>query len=221
MTSKIRTLILASAVLAAAPINQQSIAVAKHTTPQISNDTRDDDAEEGHAEARTPSAPEPSQPYPPDPSASAMDEATRVTVLSPELRCLALNVYHEARSESEVGQFAVAAVTLNRVKSRAFPNSVCKVVKQGGEGRHRCQFSWWCDGKNDRPQEEAAWKKAVEISRRSLLGLEDDPTNGALYYHAKYVSPRWSQAFRRTARIGNHLFYKPSKREPTRLAVMD
>jgi spore germination cell wall hydrolase CwlJ-like protein len=131
------------------------------------------------------------------------------------LRCLALNVYHEARSEPEVGQLAVAAVTLNRVRSDAFPDSVCEVVKQGGEKRHRCQFSWWCDGKSDRPTEAEAWKNAKHISRQVLLGLAKDPTNEALYYHATYVKPRWSQNMEQTARIDQHVFYRPKSVEPS------
>jgi spore germination cell wall hydrolase CwlJ-like protein len=135
-----------------------------------------------------------------------------------ELRCLALNIYHEARSESEKGQAAVAAVTLNRVESQSFPGSVCKVVKQGGEKRHRCQFSWWCDGRSDRPTDPAAWDKALELGRESLLGLRDDPTNGALYYHAVHVRPRWSRTFKRTARIGDHIFYRPAKSKSVKVA---
>jgi spore germination cell wall hydrolase CwlJ-like protein len=128
-----------------------------------------------------------------------------------ELHCLALNIYHEARSEPVSGQIAVARVTLNRVKSERFPASVCDVVKQGGEQRNRCQFSWWCDGKSDRPTEKKAWRRSLEISERVLANKVPDPTNGALYYHANYVSPRWSRSFQRTAQIGRHLFYRPSQ----------
>jgi spore germination cell wall hydrolase CwlJ-like protein len=137
-----------------------------------------------------------------------------------DLECLALNVYHEARSEPQEGQLAVAAVTLNRVESESFPNSVCAVVKQGGERLHRCQFSWWCDGKSDKPSDEQAWDTALRLSRLSLLGLAPDPTKGALYYHATYVTPRWSRSFERTARIGAHLFYRPRQAEPLQLASL-
>jgi spore germination cell wall hydrolase CwlJ-like protein len=137
------------------------------------------------------------------------------------LHCLALNIYHEARSESEVGQLAVAAVTLNRLHSEDFPDSICDVVKQGGEQRHRCQFSWWCDGKSDRPTETAAWKRARRVARWSLLGLTDDPTDGALYYHARYVKPGWARGFDRTARIGSHVFYRPDASERLQVASLD
>jgi len=132
-----------------------------------------------------------------------------LSIAKKDLECLALNIYHEARSEPEVGQLAVAAVTLNRVYSESFPNSVCGVVKQGGEELNRCQFSWWCDGKKDTPTNREAWDTALRISRLSLQGKATDPTKGALYYHANYVQPRWSRKFERTAQIGAHLFYRP------------
>lgn len=139
------------------------------------------------------------------------------------LRCLALNIYHEARSEPESGRLAVAAVTLNRVRSPAYPDSVCGVVRQGGERLHRCQFSWWCDGKSDVPTESRAWDQALRLARRSLLGLEEDPTGGATHYHATYVRPRWASVFEDTARIGQHIFYRSeaSPEEPLQLASLE
>jgi spore germination cell wall hydrolase CwlJ-like protein len=63
----------------------------------------------------------------------------------------------------------------------------------------------------------------MRIGRLNLLGLADDPTNGALYYHADYVKPRWSSRFKRTARIGNHIFYRPPRKSeaPQHLAALD
>lgn len=155
-----------------------------------------------------------------DPGASAVSEtrlaaggltlAERDAELDRDLHCLALNIYHEARSEPEAGQIAVARVTLNRVASESFPESVCGVVKQGGGQRHRCQFSWWCDGQSDQPTETRAWRRSLEIGRRVLADEVPDPTHGALYYHADYVKPNWSSRFQRTARIGRHLFYRPT-----------
>jgi spore germination cell wall hydrolase CwlJ-like protein len=135
-----------------------------------------------------------------------------------ELRCLALNIYHEARSESKTGQEAIAAVTLNRVESTSFPNSVCKVVKQGGQKRNRCQFSWFCDGRSDHPTERSAWRRALDISRESLLGVLDDPTNGATFYHTNKVRPSWTRKLHRTARIGDHIFYSLRKHRSVKVA---
>jgi spore germination cell wall hydrolase CwlJ-like protein len=139
---------------------------------------------------------------------SALDASTAI---DEDLRCLALNIYHEARSEPRSGQIAVARVTMNRVESSSFPSSVCDVVRQGGEQRNRCQFSWWCDGKSDEPTEERAWRRSLEIGKRVLADKVSDPTDGALFYHADYVQPKWSRSFNRTAQIGRHLFYRPSR----------
>lgn len=125
-----------------------------------------------------------------------------------QLRCLALNIYWEARSESIAGQLAVAAVTLNRVQNPRFPSDVCDVVRQGGEiRRHRCQFSWWCDGKKDDPVNAESWRRATTLARLVSAGVAKDPTNGALWYHADYVNPAWAERMERVAKIGRHIFY--------------
>ena len=134
--------------------------------------------------------------------------------LNSEFRCLALNVYWEARSESSLGQFAVAAVTLNRVAHERFPGSICEVVQQGGfERRHRCQFSWWCDGKSDDPTNDAAWQAAKSIAYTALFFDPPDPTGGALWYHADYVDPHWRSAMSETTTIGRHIYYRKPVRE--------
>jgi hypothetical protein len=134
--------------------------------------------------------------------------------LDREFECLALNIYWESRSEPSLGQFAVAAVTLNRVAAPSFPDNVCGVVRQGGEDRlHRCQFSWWCDGKNDTPKDDAAWSAARFIAYTVLFFDPPDPTRGALWYHADYVKPSWSKALSRVTKIGRHIYY----REPLRV----
>lgn len=47
-----------------------------------------------------------------------------------ELFCLAQNIYFEARGEGINGMTAVGAITLNRVHSPDFPNTICDVVFQ-------------------------------------------------------------------------------------------
>lgn len=132
--------------------------------------------------------------------------------LNSELRCLALNIYFEARSEGEKGQLAVGHVVMNRVAHRGYPGSVCEVVKQGGEAkRHRCQFSWWCDGRSDQPAHRKAWRRALRLASEIFLGRSQDPTNGALWYHAAYVDPYWSKKLLQGDRIGQHIFYLQNK----------
>ena len=124
------------------------------------------------------------------------------------LRCMALNIYHEARGEPLQGKIAVAHVVLNRVAARQWPGKICAVVQQGGERRrYRCQFSWWCDGRSDQPRDVAAWRESLLVALLIRRGATDDPTKGALWYHADTVSPYWSKIFLPYKKIGRHIFY--------------
>ena len=126
------------------------------------------------------------------------------------LMCLALNVYFEARNDSMVGQYAVAQVVMNRVQSSKFPNDVCSVVKQS-RNDGTCQFSWYCDGKSDKPRETYAWAYAQMVAADTLIGQGidvTDMTQGATHYHANYVRPYWADKLEYTVTYGSHLFYK-------------
>jgi N-acetylmuramoyl-L-alanine amidase len=130
---------------------------------------------------------------------------------NPQLYCLALNIYFEARGESVEGQYAVADVTLNRVESSQFPNTVCDVVYQCRR-QDTCQFSWVHQVKNPqqpRIREPQAWHDAqlyaVEIAKWDIMrGV----TEGATYFHADYSQPYWRHQFEKTTKIGSHLFYR-------------
>ena len=119
--------------------------------------------------------------------------------------CLALALYWEARGEGEIGMRAVGSLVLNRVEDERFPSTVCRVVKQGGE-TPPCQFSWWCDGKSDRPRSASQWSVAQGLADKLLAGRAKDPTRGALFFHNTAVDPKWP--YKRTVRIGNHVFYR-------------
>jgi spore germination cell wall hydrolase CwlJ-like protein len=125
-----------------------------------------------------------------------------------ERQCLALTVYFESRAESTEGQQAVAAVVLNRVRSGRFPTDICGVVKEGGGQRHRCQFSWYCDGRSDKPRDSSAWQRALDVADAALNGAISDPTEGALYFHSTHVKPKWRKKLTKTAAIDNHIFYR-------------
>lgn len=123
-----------------------------------------------------------------------------------EIHCLALNVYHEARSEPDQGKFAVAQVTINRVRSPRYPDSICKVVWQRG------QFSWTRDGRPDFPHERRAWEKALWVAVVAYYFHPLNMVGDATQYHAVYVHPYWCRARHPVARIGRHVFYAPAKR---------
>ena len=136
--------------------------------------------------------------------------------------CMAKNIFFEAAIESTAGKLAVAHVTLNRVDSKQFPNSVCEVVYEGphytaSNGtqypvRDRCQFSWYCDGKGDDPREGSRlWEDAQELAKYVLLRQEELPdiTDGALHYHASYIdATKWAKKTKITTKIDTHIFYR-------------
>ncbi len=141
-----------------------------------------------------------------------------------EISCLAKNMYFEARNEGTAGVLAVSNVVLNRVKSELYPNTICGVIedakisqwwlKEKGKKipiKNMCQFSWYCDGKPDDITDEYTYNqlhKLAESLVTSNFKILLDITDGALYYHADYVKPKWSRKFERTVKIGRHIFYK-------------
>lgn len=130
-----------------------------------------------------------------------------------EIACLAENIYFEAAYEPEVGQLAVAFVTMNRVKSGRFPDTICGVVKQ--KTGPTCQFSWWCETKpyvmstnhvltrTNNP----VYNRIQDMAVNFYLNHDrmKDPSKGALYYHADYVNPGWKLP--KNIQIGRHIFY--------------
>ncbi len=120
---------------------------------------------------------------------------------------LALNLYHEARGEDAAGVVAVGNVVLNRVQSKLFPSTICKVVKQGGTRRHKCQFSWYCDGRSDKTKNKASWREMIWLAKKLLDGNIIDNTTGALFYHTSNVNPYWNANMEPKVRLGTHIFY--------------
>ncbi|MCH8167895.1 MAG: cell wall hydrolase [Proteobacteria bacterium] len=134
----------------------------------------------------------------------------RVAKRSRQWRCLTEALYFEARGESLVGQVAVAEVILNRVDSKAYPNSVCGVVHQGQTKRNACQFSFICDGKVEHIGDRKAFEELGKVAWVMLQGKPRILTGKATHYHAASVLPRWAKRLVRTARIGDHIFYRPA-----------
>ena len=125
-------------------------------------------------------------------------------------KCLAEALYFEARGESLKGQIAVAEVILNRVSSPKFPNTVCGVINQGTGRKYACQFTYTCDGNPETIHEPSAYARVAKVARMMLDGAPRRLSGGATYYHTTAVRPSWARKFRRTAKMGVHLFYKPT-----------
>lgn len=150
-----------------------------------------------------------------------------------EFECMRLNMYYEARNQrTDKAYIAVGYTVLNRVEDEQYPDSVCEVIQQARRDenglpiRNKCQFSWYCDGKDDVPDltitirlkngktkvvpntiEQAAWDRATELAMQVLRREVDNPVGDAVMYHATYVSPYWKKAYSRVAQIETHIFY--------------
>jgi len=127
---------------------------------------------------------------------------------SRDLECLTQAVYYEARGEGRDGMKAVAQVVLNRVRHRAFPNSVCAVVFQGAGRRTGCQFSFTCDGSMRGRVNRAAWNRARDIASSALSGSVYAGVGNATHFHTTRVSPQWRHTLVRVSQVGDHLFYR-------------
>ena len=121
-----------------------------------------------------------------------------------DLFCMAKNIYHEAGSEPTLGKYAVAQVTINRMKSPMYKDTVCSVVFEP------YQFSWAnYHGRRWTTPSGPSWNEAKRIAHdvlennKRIKGLDE-----ALFYHATYVRPSWSRKFDRVTRIGLHIFYE-------------
>ena len=170
-------------------------------------------------------------------SSSFPTEGKNISVIEPNhahiasTHSLALNIYHEARDQGTAGIFGVTAVVLNRVNDERFPNTICEVVYQGPTReswktrkhknlpaderifypiKNRCQFSWYCDGKNDTPHNKEKYQEVLDLVKAILYNELPfvDITDGALFYHADYVNPSWAKTKQRTTEIDDHIFYR-------------
>ena len=134
----------------------------------------------------------------PSPFLVATSEALNNT--EQELNCLAKNIYYEARGEGEKGMYAVAQVTVNRLKAGYWGNTICKVVYA------RSQFSWTLEDNLKKPRGDL-WIESKRIANRVLNGEQVLPLMTALFYHADYVNPRWIDQDAKIKQIGAHIFY--------------
>ena len=149
---------------------------------------------------------------------------------TPELYCLAQNIYFEAKSEPLAGQYAVADVVLNRVKDTRYPNTICEVVKEGPTKEswktkqfpdlqkvngYTIQFDTSASSvgtateKPDNVVDGDAWRQAQIIAYKMVYADRyRGITEGATHYHADYVSPKWASTIQLVGSISTHIFYR-------------
>ncbi len=132
--------------------------------------------------------------------------------------CLAQNMYFEAGNQPKAGKIAVSQVVINRTQHMNYPSDICGVVyqakwRENWKGnmmpiRNQCQFSWFCDGKSDDPEDSKTWVQCLTLARDILQGAYGDITEGATHYHSIYVNPYWADSLNETVIINEHIFYK-------------
>lgn len=144
-------------------------------------------------------------------AAALIAHAVEQTHIERQLSCLALNIYHEARGEPIKGQYAVAEVTLNRVASSRFPDSVCAVVfeKRWDAIRKRDvgAFSWTELDKSGELSRQP-WSRARAVATQVYYRRHPPLVEGALFYHAEHIRPSWADNKQKLASIGRHIFYR-------------
>ena len=134
-----------------------------------------------------------------------------------EVACLAEAIYFESGNQSDAGRLAVGHVILNRMEMKEYPDTICGVIQQGEYKKnwkgnivpvlHRCQFSYYCDGKPETIEDSKTWNESYMLATLLVNGMYDF-THGASHYHADSVHPYWADHLYKTVTIDNHIFYK-------------
>jgi spore germination cell wall hydrolase CwlJ-like protein len=144
----------------------------------------------------------PDPPPPPKPRLIP-NAADKIKLSATEFDCLARNIYYEAGIESLEGKIAVAQVTMNRVKSGRWGDTVCRVVYA------RNQFSWTLDAKkrNQKPAGKL-WSDSVAAAQQFLSGDRIYNLDTSLHYHADWIDrPHWAKESLAIKQVGQHIFY--------------
>lgn len=143
------------------------------------------------------------------PETVTLERERVVYVDTTELFCLQKNIFYEAGVEDLKGKYAVAQVTLNRVESDRYPNTICEVVYQP------YQFSWANDIESRWKRESGPlWEESGKAARDFLIrGKRVDRLADSLWYHRKDVKPNWSSPEYRVASIGVHVFYNNDRKK--------
>ena len=116
---------------------------------------------------------------------------------SGDLYLMARAVYGEARGEPYQGKVAVAAVILNRVRNKDFPNTVSGVIYQ----------PWAFTAVNDGQINLGTNDECIRACQDAMNGW--DPTYGCIYYYnPKTATNQWIRNRPIVTTIGKHVFCK-------------
>ena len=136
---------------------------------------------------------------------SVIQTGERMRYTSTDLDCLTRNIYYEAGIEDSKGKYAVAQVTVNRLKTGYWGSNICRVVYAPK------QFSWTMARVLTKP-DGVLWAQSEQIARRVLDGDRIPRLARSLYYHAIYIpNPKWADPAAEAGQIGNHVFYDRAK----------
>jgi spore germination cell wall hydrolase CwlJ-like protein len=127
----------------------------------------------------------------------------RLQVSKEDYRCLVKNIYHEAGVEGMEGKLAVAHVTLNRLKTGRWGDSLCSVVHA------RAQFSWTLSKKllHATPSGQL-WTESKAAADAFLAGVRVRGLEDSMFYHADYIKqPKWAGSMTLAGVVGTHIFY--------------
>lgn len=126
---------------------------------------------------------------------NALGLGTSSSYSSSDIYLLAKCVHAEARGEPYVGQVAVAAVILNRVKDPNFPNTISGVIYQPWA------FTAVNDGQINLEPNQSAYNAATD----AMNGW--DPTYGCIYYYNPVTATsKWIFSRQTVITIGKHVF---------------
>lgn len=127
-----------------------------------------------------------------------------VAYTSADENCLAKNIFYEAGVEDVNGKFAVAQVTLNRLKTGKWGKNLCKVVYAPA------QFSWTKDARLRKLRPSGIlWEESRQVAHTVLKANIRVPSlDKAQFYHTNYIkAPRWAKSLKPIEQVGQHIFY--------------
>lgn len=129
-----------------------------------------------------------------------------------QISCLAHNIYFEARGEPLKGQMAVGFVTLNRVRNKNYPDTICEVVTQSdiiSNGIEVCQFSWFCINGRERLNNQhlnPIYSKIYKLAGKLIDHKIDNFIPHKLNFYGVGITPYWTSPSKPSIRIGHHIF---------------